>query len=197
MKKRAACRTRRLRSGGSAPLTGAQPPDLNGMKKERPKDILGKAAKEEEFVNSLNKDLRGKRVVLRGSALKAEFAKEAARTVDVTGGFGATANTLGQALFVVFPDGRSDRVSGDSVERIVGETPSGIRRTFEVWGVDEMTQESEVMMSLRCFSDSEAEEIAMKKMGHTNVSLLLGYTCPAWRPKNGDKHIFCVLPKTT
>jgi len=52
---------------------------------------------------------------------------EASRTVFVSGGFGANADTNGNALFVRDRDGKSWRAEGYMVERFVREVPEGER----------------------------------------------------------------------
>lgn len=73
------------------------------------------------MANALNENLDGKRVVIKKKYLKEQYHDEEKRTVEVMGGFGAKSFTSGTALFVRWPDGEESRVSGDWVERIIGD----------------------------------------------------------------------------
>lgn len=72
------------------------------------------------MANSLNKDLRNKRVLLVKEAFKPEYQDEKYRVVKVTGGFGAEPNTIGKTIFVEFEcDGEKERFSGYDVEKLL------------------------------------------------------------------------------
>lgn len=72
------------------------------------------------MANSLNKDLRNKRVLLMKKVFKPEYQDEKYRIVKITGGFGAEANTIGRAIFVEFEcDGKKARFSGYDVEKLL------------------------------------------------------------------------------
>ncbi|UZQ52400.1 hypothetical protein [Clostridium kluyveri] len=72
------------------------------------------------MANSLNKDIRNKRVLLMKESFKPEYQDEKYRIVKVTGGFGAEPNTLGSTIFVEFEcDGEKARVSGYDVEKLL------------------------------------------------------------------------------
>jgi len=71
------------------------------------------------MANSLNQGLRGKYVLISKRVLKPEYHDAAKRVFLVTGGFGASAHTMGRALFGQFVcDGRWDRYDGYDVERL-------------------------------------------------------------------------------
>jgi hypothetical protein len=78
------------------------------------------------MANSLNKELKGKIVVLKKEAFKPEYREqyqdEKSRRVKVLGGFGASAITIGKMLHIKFEsNGDEASVSGYDVEKIVKE----------------------------------------------------------------------------
>jgi hypothetical protein len=77
------------------------------------------------MANSLNRSLTNCLVILGREHYPSDpkWDGEANRTVFVSGGFGANADTSGSALFVRDGDGKSWRAEGYMVERFVREVP--------------------------------------------------------------------------
>jgi len=77
------------------------------------------------MANSLNRNLTDCLVVLGREHYPSnrKWDDEANRTVFVTGGFGANADTNGNALYVRDRDGKTWRAEGYMVERFVREVP--------------------------------------------------------------------------
>jgi hypothetical protein len=70
------------------------------------------------MANSLNENLDGRYVVLREEDMHEDYRDIKHRVFKVTGGFGASAGTLGSALFGESPhDGEKWRTNSFSVER--------------------------------------------------------------------------------
>ena len=68
------------------------------------------------MANSLDRNLKkGEKVVLKRKYWK---GTEAERTVEVLGGFGMQSFTMGNALFVKFPDGEKTRAEGYQIEKL-------------------------------------------------------------------------------
>ena len=81
------------------------------------------------MANSLNRNLTDCFVVLGREHYPSDpkWDGEASRTVFVTGGFGANADTGGNALYVRDRDGESWRAEGYMVERFIREVPEDER----------------------------------------------------------------------
>ena len=81
------------------------------------------------MANSLNRNLTDCLVVLGREHYPSDpkWNDEASRTVFVTGGFGANADTGGNALYVRDRDGKSWRAEGYMVERFIREVPKDER----------------------------------------------------------------------
>ena len=81
------------------------------------------------MANSLNRNLTDCLVVLGREHYPSDpkWDGEASRTVFVTGGFGANADTGGNALYVRDSDSKSWRAEGYMVERFVREVPEDER----------------------------------------------------------------------
>ena len=81
------------------------------------------------MANSLNRELEGCEVILRRSDYPDDptWNEEANRTVLVVGGFGASAKSNGNALFVRDRWGKSWRAEGYMVEWLVREVPADER----------------------------------------------------------------------
>jgi hypothetical protein len=70
------------------------------------------------MANSLNENLDGRFVILKEESLAEDYRAIEYRVFKVTGGFGASAGTLGSALFGESPfDGEKWRADSFDVER--------------------------------------------------------------------------------
>jgi hypothetical protein len=86
------------------------------------------------MANSLNRNLTDCLVVLGREHYPTDpkWNDEASRTVFVSGGFGANADTSGNALYVRDRDGKSWRAEGYMVERFIREVPEDERQLLYV-----------------------------------------------------------------
>lgn len=74
------------------------------------------------MANSLNKDLRGKTVLLKKHIFRPEYQDEKYRRVKVIDGFGSVPFTVGKMMVVESEfDGERFSVSGYNVQKIVKE----------------------------------------------------------------------------
>lgn len=73
--------------------------------------------------NALGQELNGKTVTFKPGLFRPEYGMLEGMPFKVTGGFGANANTSGNALFGMFANGFETRMEGYDVAAIVADSP--------------------------------------------------------------------------
>lgn len=73
-------------------------------------------------MNSVNQNLKGKRVLMLADAMPTGFEAPLRRVVKVVGGFGASPYTHGRSMDVIFEcDGELRKLNGEDVERVLDD----------------------------------------------------------------------------
>lgn len=128
------------------------------------------------MANSLDRDISNCEVVIAREHYKDtgddKYNDEQNRTVFVTGGFGASAHTNGNALIVRGKDGKSFRAEGWMVEKFVREVPKEEREIAYI--VNVMSPEGVHTYDVMAETTTSATHKVLDELGWANLPRHIG-----------------------